>query len=98
MLTGRIHEISPYTRIEKEIYLIRFGHSESQKTFNITGDVSLILNSEFHGVFAFFDSDVESRSAYIKSGTIMFESFSCIDLNINIIDNDDIVGAIVFVK
>ena len=60
--------------------------------------MSLVLNSEFHGIFAFFDSDVESRSADIKSGTVMLESFSCIDLNINVINNDDIVGAVVAVK
>ena len=60
--------------------------------------MSLILNSEFHGVFAFFDSDIESRSADIESGTVMLESFSCIDLNINVINNDDIVRAVVAVK
>ena len=60
--------------------------------------MSLILNSEFHGVFAFFDCDVERRSAYIEASTIMLEFFSCIDLNINIIYNDDIVGAIVVVE
>ena len=60
--------------------------------------MSFILNSEFHGVFAFFDSDIESRSADIESGTVMLESFSCIDLNINVINNDDIVGAVIAVK
>ena len=58
----------------------------------------LILNSEFHGVFAFFDSDGESRSTYSESSTVMLEFFSCKDFNINIINNDEIVGAIVVVK
>ena len=83
---------------ETKLYLIRFSHSESQKTFNITGDVDLILNSEFQGVFAFFDSDVESRSVYAEFSTVMLEFFSCIDNNINIINIDEIVGAIVVVK
>ena len=84
--------------IKTKLYLIRFSHSESQQTFNITGDVDLILNSEFQGVFAFFDSDVESRSVYAEFSTVMLEFFSCIDNNINIINIDEIVGAIVVVK
>jgi len=60
--------------------------------------VDLILNSEFQGVFAFFDSDVESRSVYAEFSTVMLEFFSCIDNNINIINIDEIVGAIVVVK
>ena len=84
--------------IEMIYYLIRFGHSESQKTFNITCDVDIILNSEFQGVFAFFDSNVESRSVYAEFSTVMLEFFSCKDFNINIINNDEIVGAIVVVK
>ena len=87
-----------YARVETELYLIWFSHSESQKTFNITGDVCLILNSKFHGVFAFFDSDGESRSANTESSTVMLEFFSCKDFNINIINNDEIVRAIVIVK
>ena len=77
--------------IETKLYLIRFGHSESQKTFNITGYVDVILNSEFQGVFAFFDSNVESRSVYAEFSTVMLEFFSCIDDNINIINIDEIV-------
>ena len=60
--------------------------------------MDLILNSEFQGVFAFFDSDVESRSVYAKFSTVMLEFFSGIDNNINIINIDEIVGVIVVVK
>ena len=84
--------------IETKLYLIRFSHSESQKTFNITGDMDVILNSKFQGVLAFFDSDVESRSVYAEFSTVMLEFFSSIDNDINIINIDEIVGAIIVVK
>ena len=84
--------------IKTKLYLIRFSHSESQKTFNITGDMDVILNSKFQGVLAFFDSDVESRSVYAEFSTVMLEFFSSIDNDINIINIDEIVGAIIVVK
>ena len=60
--------------------------------------MSLILNGEFHGVFTLFDSDVENRIADIESSSGMTEFFACMDFNIDIINRDEIVGAIVVVN
>jgi len=60
--------------------------------------MDVILNSKFQGVLAFFDSDVESRSVYAEFSTVMLEFFSSIDNDINIINIDEIVGAIIVVK
>ena len=78
-------------------YLIWFCHGETQKTFNITSDMSFIFNGEFHWIFGFFDCNVECGTSNIKSGTVMTEFLAGIDLDINVIDGDEVASAIVLI-